>query len=110
MKFTEIHLFLFCLEHGNGKVTNLARVFVTRMFDAIYNCANNAVSTSIPRLKHGNLSNLRSTSVFQRDNTASDRKKDQEKDHHDGGKKYPLHEKTKNFLFKGTVNLMKSSN
>lgn len=83
------------------------------MFDAIYNCANNAVSSSLPRFKHGNLVNLRSrgdsgmSSIIRKDNCSVEEKKE----HNEDGKKYPLHEKTKNFLLKGTtINLMKSSN
>uniref|UniRef100_A0A1B0FPU3 Uncharacterized protein n=1 Tax=Glossina morsitans morsitans TaxID=37546 RepID=A0A1B0FPU3_GLOMM len=35
----------------NGKMGNLARVFVVRVFDAICNCANNAAAAPIPRFK-----------------------------------------------------------
>uniref|UniRef100_A0A1A9WSM2 Uncharacterized protein n=1 Tax=Glossina brevipalpis TaxID=37001 RepID=A0A1A9WSM2_9MUSC len=35
----------------NGKMGNLARVFVVRVFDAICNCANNAAAAPMPKFK-----------------------------------------------------------
>uniref|UniRef100_A0A1B0BNE0 Uncharacterized protein n=1 Tax=Glossina palpalis gambiensis TaxID=67801 RepID=A0A1B0BNE0_9MUSC len=37
--------------HFNGKMGNLARVFVVRVFDAICNCANNAAAAPMPKFK-----------------------------------------------------------